>query len=412
MEKRKHDSDDWPQEKRLRGDVDEAEFYMEQRLVGWVIGSRGTTLKEIEQAYSVKVIVDQDTKELGYSKVKITGPLEQWQAAAEHINQSLARAAAHSDGSPSIGPFLLDSPPSSCPSDSMTDEVRIEQRYVGWLLGRGGAVVREIEQTSGCKINIKQDTRSQGYSRAECRGTDTERQQAKQLIEDSIDRARGSTGDQSQAQSRAVEDELQIDQKWVGWLLGKGGGVAKEIEEAHDVQIKVDQSTKSSGYSTIKIHGDPANVEMAKERIQGQLQKVGGGCTVASTHGTDQVRVEQKWVGWLLGKSGQVMKEIEQQSGARVTVDQSRKDLGYSMVCMTGSWDCVGRAKHLVMDKINQVNPLGLTNRATQVAMMQLPHHRGTSRRHQRAVAGMSHGQRRLVAWHIASRSPDGPPLH
>merc|ERR1711904_193171 len=66
----------------------EAEFFMEQRLVGWIIGKAGATLKEIEQSYSVKVVVDQGNKNDGYSKVKITGSRDNWQAAAEHIDQS------------------------------------------------------------------------------------------------------------------------------------------------------------------------------------------------------------------------------------------------------------------------------------------------------------------------------------
>jgi len=124
--------------------------------------------------------------------------------------------------------------------------------------------------------------------------------------------------------------------------------------------VSIDQSTKSHGYSTIKINGDPSRAQKARERIQGQLQKVGGTCTsAANNNASEEVEVEQKWVGWLLGKSGSVMKEIEQQSGASIKVDQSTKDSGYSTVRITGSFDYVATAKNLVLDKIAKVNPAG-----------------------------------------------------
>jgi len=365
MEKRKQAFDDDAPEKRFRFDLseevaqaaDEAEFYMEQRLVGWVIGTRGSTLKEIEQAYAVRVVVEQDTKELGYSKVKITGSRDQWQAAADHINTSLSRAVTSLDGASSAGPFLLDAPPNAPPPDQIEEDIRIEQRYVGWLVGKGGGVIRDIEQKCGCRISVKQDTRAHGYSRAVFNGTSTQRQQAKQMIEESIDRAKAS--DPRPPEREEQPGEMQIEQKWVGWLLGRGGGVLAEIEKANEVQIKVDQSTKSSGYSTIKINGDPARVEMSKERIQAQLKKVGGGVYASNGSGEDWVQVEQKWVGWLVGKSGAVIKEIEGQSGARIKVDQTGKDHGYSTVCMSGTWDSIGRAKQMVMDKLAQVDPSG-----------------------------------------------------
>mmetsp|Transcript_35968 Transcript_35968/g.57298 ORF Transcript_35968/g.57298 Transcript_35968/m.57298 type:complete len:643 (-) Transcript_35968:116-2044(-) len=350
---------------------DEAEFYMEQRLVGWVIGSRGATLKEIEQAYQVKVVVDQASKELGYSKVKITGPRDNWQAAAEHINQSLARATSSTDGGSAVGPFLLDSPPSAPREESIHEEMRIEQRYVGWLLGRGGGVVREIEQSSGCKISINQDTKAQGYSRAVIHGNSSERRIARDMITESLSKARDSSspagkasgkgGDHFHQSSRRTDDELQIEQKWVGWLLGRGGGVIKEIEQEHRVTISIDQSSKEYGYSIVKISGERFNVERGKGRIQEQLRKVGGASLEAdygaSSNDQASVEVEQQWVGWLLGSRGAVMREIEQSSGAKISIDQSTKELGYSTVCITGSHHSIATARHMVLDKLAQVDP-------------------------------------------------------
>merc|ERR1740121_956130 len=54
-----------------------------------------------------------------------------------------------------------------------------------------------------------------------------------------------------------LDGELQVEQRSVGWLLGKGGVVLKEMEEQSGARISIDQSTKAMGYSTVRISGDP-----------------------------------------------------------------------------------------------------------------------------------------------------------
>jgi rRNA processing protein Krr1/Pno1 len=291
----------------------EAEFFMEQRLVGWIIGRGGTTLKEVENTYGVKVSLDQASKEAGYSKVRISGGASLVQQAAEHMNTSLARAVVgRNEGGDmtAIGPFLMDSPPG--PGPEMVEELHIEQRFVGWLLGKSGAVIREIEGTSGCKISMNQATRNMGYTIAQLHGNPQQRAAARQLMEASLERAAsqdtsGGHGNppvqvaqqaaaaaaaaQAQAAAQAAaaqaqavaqaallpptvgEEDLQVEQQWVGWLLGRGGGFAKEIENETGTKITIDQSTKSLGWSTVKIVGDPPQVQAAKHRIAASLAK-------------------------------------------------------------------------------------------------------------------------------------------
>jgi len=71
------------------------------------------------------------------------------------------------------------------------------------------------------------------------------------------------------------------------------------------------------------------------------------------------MQVEQKMVGWILGKAGVVLKEIEQKSGARVSIDQSTKDMGFSTVRINGNWHQSSTARLLIQDKLTQANPAG-----------------------------------------------------
>uniref|UniRef100_A0A7S1F9B5 K Homology domain-containing protein n=1 Tax=Noctiluca scintillans TaxID=2966 RepID=A0A7S1F9B5_NOCSC len=352
----------------------EAEFFLQQHLVGWVIGRGGATLREIQQSYEVEVVVDQSTKGEGYSSVRITGVEPSVQAAAQHMNESLACAnAACTTAAPSLGPFLLDAPPAPS-AEEWSEDMQVEQRFVGWLLGKSGAVMREIEQASGCIVGVNQQTRHLGYSMIQIRGSADQRVVARDLIQDSLERARATRDGCGSFGGEAVESSLRIEQQWVGWLVGKSGGVVREIEAETGARISLDQSSSSLGYSTAQVSGNPEAVEAAMGRIQASLQKVGGAgsppyiLALADQHdglpsaedleGTllsSEIKVEQKWVGWLLGKGGSVMREIEAASGARVSLNQATKALGYSIAQITGDAVQVAKVEELINDKINQV---------------------------------------------------------
>jgi len=190
--------------------------------------------------------------------------------------------------------------------------------------------------------------------------------------------AMGSTAPpvRSMAHGYAQEEsiELQVDQKWVGWILGAKGANMKDIEAESGAKVSIDQATKELGYSVVKMAGSASAVLRAQRRIQASLAIVekpsqGLGYTEASStqdtrsFETEEMEVEQRCVGWLLGCKGIVMKEIEQKSGARVSIDQSTKDQGFSTVKMKGSEDSIATARLLVEEKIAQADPAGRRER-------------------------------------------------
>eukprot|EP00927_Polykrikos_kofoidii_P012426 TRINITY_DN1534_c0_g3_i1.p1 TRINITY_DN1534_c0_g3~~TRINITY_DN1534_c0_g3_i1.p1 ORF type:complete len:854 (-),score=184.78 TRINITY_DN1534_c0_g3_i1:95-2524(-) len=393
----------------------EAVYYLQQHLVGWAIGKSGATLREVEVAYGVKVKTDQSTKDQGYSKMLICGEPLSVQAAAEHMNASLARAVVGVTGTTDgkCGPFLLDAPPAPS-EDRMVEDMRIEQRFVGWLLGKGGGVVREVEMTSGCKVSINQETRQHGYSRAIIHGTATQRLHAKVLIEESLERADargggpqgcGSYAPLPPLQSGATnvgtvhvpgcepvfvgsggesgggfrprpagssQDFVYIEQKYVGWLLGRGGGVSREIEQESGVRLRVDQTTKHMGYSSVILQGDAAQIEVAKAGVSRSLLRVGGaplspeqvanGMSMGSSDflggptGKLTLHIEQQWIGWLVGKGGAVIKEIETTTGSRLSLNQDCKNLGYSTCVITGNAQQTKAAQDMVIEKIGRIS--------------------------------------------------------
>ncbi|CAK0808372.1 unnamed protein product [Prorocentrum cordatum] len=72
-------------------------------------------------------------------------------------------------------------------------------------------------------------------------------------------------------------------------------------------------------------------------------------------HTVKQVQVKQSCVGYIIGKGGETLKGIQAQSGATVHIDQSTKDLGYSLVRLTGPEQAVAAAEAFVTNKVAEV---------------------------------------------------------
>mmetsp|Transcript_22546 Transcript_22546/g.27781 ORF Transcript_22546/g.27781 Transcript_22546/m.27781 type:complete len:619 (+) Transcript_22546:30-1886(+) len=329
-------------DKRSRVDGPTSEYFIEQRLVGWIIGKGGATLKEIEQGYQVKVSLDQSSKGTGYSKVLISGPEAQISQAVSHINSSLS-AAGYGDGV--NAPCLLVTLPTG---DNGKEDIQVKQRYIGYLLGSRGAAISDIEKASGCQIFVNQETKTLGYSIVQLCGLPEQIADARQAIELAIDRAKAAR------EGKETEEQIQVEQRCVGWLLGKKGGLVQEIQQETGAQIHVDQSTSTLGYSTVTLKGMADQVDSARDRVNAALDKVGatpltakavkatagGAPPMGGSRGSSintQVTVEQQWVGWLLGKNGAAIRELEGSTGAKISVNQDTKAQGFSTIALSGT---------------------------------------------------------------------------
>ena len=67
----------------------------------------------------------------------------------------------------------------------------IPNNYVGWLKGRQGGMIRDIESRSGVQIDIDQSTKDQGYATARLRGSEDQKRTARGLVIGEIAKAAG-----------------------------------------------------------------------------------------------------------------------------------------------------------------------------------------------------------------------------
>eukprot|EP00913_Durusdinium_trenchii_P035445 g33171.t1 len=482
------------------------ELQVKQRYVGWLLGKAGAAIADIEKASGCQIFVNQETKGLGYSTVQFMGSPQQISDARQAIEQSIDRAKVAREGRVAEERRVERS--SNAGLDGCWARKVAWQRRSNWSARRGGRLEREecmetLVET-GAHILIDQSTSQLGYStvvfsgtadqvdnardrvnahlekewtapmaakmgaavRAQAvaaadfpphsgdgraavgysvvslSGTPLQVQAAYDTMTESLRRAGGALSELPTATAAAAplgsgrpgrghapkvlsiqgtigrehglidavwqlanslvdhagQDalwrifpslqevlvanpevvellrslvplrpgerpqqtnqpaEIQIDQKMVGWLLGGRG----KTEES-GAKIHVDQSTKEAGYSIVRVTGPASAVQMAERRIEASISIAARNETAKALEResgeTADMEVEQRFVGWILGKSGTVLKQIQAQSGALVSIDQSTKELGYSQVRISGTFQQRLLARQLIEDKISEADP-------------------------------------------------------
>mmetsp|Transcript_48858 Transcript_48858/g.130783 ORF Transcript_48858/g.130783 Transcript_48858/m.130783 type:complete len:632 (-) Transcript_48858:120-2015(-) len=248
-------------------------------------------------------------------------------------------------------------------------EIRIPQQFVGWLKGKGGAQIREIEVRSGAQVSIDQTTKDLGYSRVMLAGSAECVQSAHDIITDELRRVMERDGLNSTVApilSPGEEvAEATIPQKYVGWLKGSGGSQIRDMEARTGARIRIDQSTRESGYSIAQITGPPDAVRQCKAFVEAEVVRVQERDRVVAEHtaapnlfrpaGFNEVQIPQQYVGWIKGSGGAQIKDIEARTGAHITVDQSTQDMGYSRAMVYGPDEAVLAAKQIIQSELSRV---------------------------------------------------------
>merc|ERR1719433_436503 len=158
--------------------------------------------------------------------------------------------------------------------DGRYDSVKIPNACVGWLKGRQGAMIRDIEGRSGCQVDIDQNHKDLGYNTARMRGGLTQKKTAHGLVVAEIMKALEQSGNATDPNLPGIKIEFQLDSQYVGWLKGPRGKVVQHIQVKSATRIDVDQNTRDRGFAMVKVFGTQEGVRLARALIATELAKI------------------------------------------------------------------------------------------------------------------------------------------
>ena len=213
---------------------------VESNLVGLIIGRAGENLRRVEADTQTRVqfMAAGADGNSAHRMCRITGS----RAAREHAKAEISRIIEENGTSNRVG---SDRQASVKQSGSQQPALRtgedstqmmVPNRTVGLIIGRGGETIKDIQERSGCHVNIlSEDKTLNGLRPVNLIGTKDAASFAKELILEIVDSDNKSMGQSNQGsqsnsrpsmgvmenQNEKINDSITVPSEAVGMIIGK-----------------------------------------------------------------------------------------------------------------------------------------------------------------------------------------------
>ncbi|XP_044295819.1 far upstream element-binding protein 3 isoform X2 [Varanus komodoensis] len=219
----------------------------------------------------------------------------------------------------------------------ITEEFKVPDKMVGFIIGRGGEQISRIQAESGCKIQIAPDGGGMAERPCVLTGTPESIEQAKRLLGQIVDRCRNGPGFHNDVDGSSTIQEILIPASKVGLVIGKGGETIKQLQERTGVKMIMiqDGPLPTGADKPLRITGDAFKVQQAREMVleiirekdQADFRGVRNDFTSRMGGGSIEVSVPRFAVGIVIGRNGEMIKKIQNDAGVRI---QFKPDDGIS----------------------------------------------------------------------------------
>lgn len=149
--------------------------------------------------------------------------------------------------------------------------------------------------------------------------------------------------------------EIVIPHAVIGLVIGKGGENIKRIQNETGATVRVDPNTvDEKGNKVCTITGSKKAVDDAHNQVASVIENSATNKRprLSQMDGSDQYRMKipASRTGAIIGKGGDTIKSIKQQSGCDIELDKNAKDVGSdeSVFIIRGSQDKIQKAKSLI----------------------------------------------------------------
>jgi far upstream element-binding protein len=292
------------------GDENVESLSIESNLVGLIIGRQGENLRRVESETGCRVQFITGPDEQGpYRQCKITGPRARRADAKAEINRiiddsGMAGNPSNVGGNRIGGDRNSREPPSTRGSTHQpalrdgedTMQIMVPDRTVGLIIGRGGETIRDLQERSGCHVNI--------------------------------------VGEQ-----KSVNGLRPVN------LIGSRDAAA----HAKDLIMEIVESDSKTGAA--KEAAAPGRRDLPRDQNQG-----GYGAGAGADKIVDSVFVPSEAVGMIIGKGGETIKDMQNTTGCKINVtpssgpSETRREIG-----LVGSHDAIAAARRAIEDKVEAV---------------------------------------------------------
>ncbi|XP_039298560.1 far upstream element-binding protein 3 [Nilaparvata lugens] len=292
-----------------------------------------------------------------------------------------------------------------------SEDIKVPDKMVGLIIGRGGEQISRLQSESGCKIQMAPDSGGTPERLCTLTGNPQAIGRAKELIGSivaqrsrtegtggarldemglgGLDSSMGSNGGNngdghSSGSGGNAHVEIMVPGPKVGLIIGKGGETIKQLQEKSGAKmVVIQEGPNQETEKPLRISGDVSKVEAAKQLVYELIADKEGGSFggrsglggnnqrsfrsefgspfgQSSSSGGDgdsvEIAVPRAAVGVVIGKGGDMIKKIQGETGARVQFQQGREDDPDDRRCfLSGKPDQVSEARRRIDELIDSV---------------------------------------------------------
>uniref|UniRef100_A0A4W5KLC1 K Homology domain-containing protein n=1 Tax=Hucho hucho TaxID=62062 RepID=A0A4W5KLC1_9TELE len=152
-------------------------------------------------------------------------------------------------------------------SRSSSEEFKVPDGMVGFIIGRGGEQISRMQQESGCKIQIAPDSGGMPDRSVTLTGSPDSIQAAKRLLTEIVDKGRPAPAfhhNDAGGPGMSVQ-EMLVPASKAGLVIGKGGETIKQLQERAGVKmVMIQEGPQNTGADKpLRISGEPFKVQVS-----------------------------------------------------------------------------------------------------------------------------------------------------
>uniref|UniRef100_A0A3Q3XFG1 K Homology domain-containing protein n=1 Tax=Mola mola TaxID=94237 RepID=A0A3Q3XFG1_MOLML len=355
----------YPGQKRPGEDGED--YKVPDRMVGFIIGRGGEQITRIQLESGCKIQIAADSGGLMERPCSLTGSPESIEQAKRLLVQIVDRCrngpGFHGDGE----------------GGASVQEMLIPASKVGLVIGRGGDTIKQLQERAGVKMMMIQDGPMPTGADKPLRisGDPYKVQAARELVLEVIREKDGdfrSGRSDFSARLGGSNLDVPVPRFAVGIVIGRNGEMIKKIQNDAGVRIqfKADDGISPERVAMVMGQSDRCQhaVHLINELIQTAQERDGFGSTLRG----GRVRGRGDWTmgspgplqevtytipadkcGLVIGKGGETIKSINQQSGAHVELQRNpppSTDPNTRVFTIRGTAQQMDLARQLIDDKI------------------------------------------------------------
>lgn len=351
----------------LRPNAMSEDYKVPDGMVGLIIGRGGEQINKIQQDSGCKVQIAHDSAGLPERSVSLTGSADAIQRAKALIDEIVSRGHESTNG-----------------QGGSMQEMIIPAGKAGLIIGKGGETIKQLQERAGVKMILIQDGSQPPNIDKPLRiiGDPYKVQQAKEMVNEILrERDHPGFGERNEYGSRMGGGggggggiEIAVPRHSVGVVIGRSGEMIKKIQS--DAGVKIQFKPDGSGPDKIAhIMGPPDQCQHAASIITELLQSIrareeGGQGGPPGMPPGGRGRGQGNWgppggemtfsipahkCGLVIGRGGETVKSINQQTGAFVEISRQpppNGDPNFKLFTIRGSPQQIDHAKQLIEEKI------------------------------------------------------------